>query len=463
MMNQSDLNLNVHSKSPLPVDSVVLPKSKKLEIPEIVTAITKSKIAEFAPRLSDNDNGVIVYPEASQIIGVEGSDVRDILEELCQENILVREPASLSCRCPTCNAESAALSLICPNCGGTDLMSGTALQHLPCLLFDFESNFTRGEGNSLYCPRCDRKLEVLGSDYIAPGTFFKCGACGEFTARAKRLYSCPSCQQVFETAKEPPIEAYKYRVRSSLDLKSHSIDVSALIDELRKAGLDATRDASIKGVSGSSHQFSLIVTKSAGGRGKSTDCCIAVDMVFGTTQVDPSRVFALFAKSIDCGIARRVLVAVPEISRQTKLLAESYDIYVLESQNTADAGGLLYEHITSVLAGRKAAPRIKRAAKRRGSIDIMADILSIATSPSSKSEIISCANLSFEQCQRYLGMLERMGLLARYLEDAVRVRYVITEKGREYMTSLSGEFGRIAEGDKSIWGTRRRLAQSLTK
>ena len=62
------------------------------------------------------------------------------------------------------------------------------------------------------------------------------------------------------------------------------------------------------------------------------------------------------------------------------------------------------------------------------------------------------------QCQKYVPLLEKLGLVRRYLEDGFRIRYVITEKGREYLSSISGEFGKIAEGGRSIWPTKRKSA-----
>jgi predicted transcriptional regulator/ABC-type transporter Mla MlaB component len=422
----------------------------KSELRNVFKAIVESGVAEFAPSLSDG--GDIIYPMMNKLTGVGTSQAGEVLEELCQKKVLTKVPASLSCRCPACSTEIAIQTLVCPNCSGTELVSGTALQHLTCLHFDFEWNFSRGTEGEKFCPKCDRKLEKMGIDYLKQGTFFKCSTCGEFTARAKRLFSCPSCQRVFETTKEPPIEAYKYIVKNGASLSA--LDLSALIGELKNSGLEATENATIRGKSGTEHSFTLVVKDSAGTSKDRANLLVAVDII-DMAGADTTAVLLLFAKSMDCDARRRILVTIPGVSEQTKALAQSYQISVLESPDTSRASELLFERVCAIFGVGKTSQKGKRTAGRRGSMDIISDILSIVSAPSGKSEIISCANLSFEQCQKYLAILERMGLLRRYLEDAVRVKYMITERGREYMRNISGEFGRIAEGDRSVWDARR--------
>ena len=468
MMKTNDLKQNVPiSSSPVTTAEHRESDLHKQMVQDIFKAIAEKRFVEITPRLSGN--GDIIYPQLSHLAGVEGSHPTEILEELCQQRILTKEPANLSFECPTCRKEITVQSLVCPNCGGTELMSGTVAQHLRCLHFDFESNFDQSAGETR-CPKCSKKVSAQDSDYVKLGIFFKCVSCGEFTTRAKRLYSCPECQQVFETTKEPPIEAYKYVVNHDIDLMDlNSFDPSSLIRELENVGLEARINASVRSKRGGEHSFTLLVKNSANAiesRGKVADSLVAVDVIVENPQVGPSGVYALFAKAIDCEISHRVLVAIPGVSEKTKALAHGYNILVIESRNTVLAAVPLRDCLRGILEKGNVAPgkilRVgKRNTRRRSSIDIMSDILSIVSLPSSQSEIIGCANLSFEQCRKYLAILERMGLLGRYLEDAVRLRFVITERGREYLAGLSGEFGRIAEGDRSIWGAKRRTENSF--
>jgi predicted transcriptional regulator len=97
----------------------------------------------------------------------------------------------------------------------------------------------------------------------------------------------------------------------------------------------------------------------------------------------------------------------------------------------------------------------RHVSKRRNAFDILTDILTVSSHPSSKSKIMASANLNHKQCQKYLHALERMGLLNKLLEDGVQQKFVITEKGREYHSRMVEVFGWIADGDRSVWITRR--------
>ena len=90
----------------------------------------------------------------------------------------------------------------------------------------------------------------------------------------------------------------------------------------------------------------------------------------------------------------------------------------------------------------------------------MTDILSVVSMPTTKWEIMARANLSFDQCQKYLPALRRLGLVSEFY-DARSHRFAITEKGREYYANMAGAYGRIDAGDVSIWSTRRHLQNPL--
>ncbi|MDQ3872776.1 MAG: winged helix-turn-helix domain-containing protein [Thermoproteota archaeon] len=70
----------------------------------------------------------------------------------------------------------------------------------------------------------------------------------------------------------------------------------------------------------------------------------------------------------------------------------------------------------------------------RGKIQIMGDVLALATSGIKKTHIMYRANLSYEQVHLYLGELIAKGLIAQDASNpADGLIYRITEKGREFL------------------------------
>jgi predicted transcriptional regulator len=69
----------------------------------------------------------------------------------------------------------------------------------------------------------------------------------------------------------------------------------------------------------------------------------------------------------------------------------------------------------------------------RGKIQIMGDVLALATSGIKKTHIMYRANLSYEQVQLYLGELIGKRLISQDVSSPDGVVYRTTEKGREFL------------------------------
>ena len=69
----------------------------------------------------------------------------------------------------------------------------------------------------------------------------------------------------------------------------------------------------------------------------------------------------------------------------------------------------------------------------RGKIQIMGDVLALATSGIKKTHIMYRANLSYEQVHLYLGELIGKRLITQDVSSSDGVVYRTTEKGREFL------------------------------
>jgi predicted transcriptional regulator len=74
---------------------------------------------------------------------------------------------------------------------------------------------------------------------------------------------------------------------------------------------------------------------------------------------------------------------------------------------------------------------------RRGTLDIVAEILEEAKTGSGKTRIMVRANLSYSQLQRYLTGLVRAGLLATEKNKRDFVLYKTTDRGKVFLSSYS--------------------------
>ena len=66
--------------------------------------------------------------------------------------------------------------------------------------------------------------------------------------------------------------------------------------------------------------------------------------------------------------------------------------------------------------------------KRRGKLEIITDILSVAVKDAKKTEIVYKANLNFKRVGKYLPYLEEKGLI-----ENMGSEYKTTEKGKRFL------------------------------
>lgn len=70
---------------------------------------------------------------------------------------------------------------------------------------------------------------------------------------------------------------------------------------------------------------------------------------------------------------------------------------------------------------------------RRGKFEIIGEILSLTTEPSTKTSVVYRANLNFNIVNRYLDLLLRSGLVGA--TGGSSKKYEITEKGLEFLNA----------------------------
>ena len=82
----------------------------------------------------------------------------------------------------------------------------------------------------------------------------------------------------------------------------------------------------------------------------------------------------------------------------------------------------------------------------------MADVLRVASKPTSTTQLLYAANLSYAQLLRYIDMLIACGMLSKVGEGRKKSgKYVITDNGMTFLEQVSNRYGRIPEGQRSVW------------
>jgi len=88
---------------------------------------------------------------------------------------------------------------------------------------------------------------------------------------------------------------------------------------------------------------------------------------------------------------------------------------------------------------------------RRSTLDVIADVLRVASVPTSRTQILYAANLSHTQVMKYIDMLVACGMLSKVAERGSSAKFVITDSGEFFLSQISSKFGRISPGERSVW------------
>jgi predicted transcriptional regulator len=96
----------------------------------------------------------------------------------------------------------------------------------------------------------------------------------------------------------------------------------------------------------------------------------------------------------------------------------------------------------------------------RGRLDIIADILNVASRDAKKTQIMYQANLSYKVLQRYLGEVAAAQLIS--FEDSKQC-YSLTDKGREFLEAYEkySKTSKHVEKKLNDVATRRRVLEKL--
>lgn len=87
-------------------------------------------------------------------------------------------------------------------------------------------------------------------------------------------------------------------------------------------------------------------------------------------------------------------------------------------------------------------------------VDVMADILRVASHPCSKTQILYAANLSYEQAKKYCDLLLECGMLSKLDDKGSKgEKFLTTSNGAGFLTQMS-RFGSISPGESSVWESK---------
>jgi hypothetical protein len=291
---------------------------KRDDVRRFVESLLKEKV-NIVPTYdpSTGDNVYANIPEGSQYL----------LTELNSSGILEKYVLDQLPSCPQCDASNFGVAYACPYCQAHDIVRGMTIEHYACGHVDLESNFRRG--NQLVCPKCNRPLKLIGTDYRRTGTDYHCNSCSKFFDSPIIELGCRKCGKSSKPEEVPlkPVYAYKINERLRGELVAHCTLETQFTDFLTKYGFEVNAPVVVQGLSGIEHTFDMHAWR------KEKD--IMLDFVSANTDIGPEEVAAFFAKIFDTKPRRAILIAMPKLTESGQKLSAMYGVEIIAADNVA--------------------------------------------------------------------------------------------------------------------------------
>lgn len=304
---------------------------KEPQIAELIQKMLSGNILEIKPTLDLSSEAGFSYPDIEKLLGTSAEATAQLLEALAAEDILVKRFSDKIFLCPYCHSPNLRPSLRCPKCGSGYVDKARVLEHFNCSYVGVESEFI-GIGKYI-CPRCQRELKFLGTDYRSLGIKYKCGNCSEIFIDPLFKWQCLGCLLLFAESEAREIPLYSYYLNESQRqrLEFELGPKKEFITFLQSQGYEVTEPGLVVGRSGAEHTFDIVARRTDG----LWTHILAIDTVIGDrdNEVDLGEVFRFDEKTYDAAIHDKVLIVSTKLSDEASRFARRQRIKVLTTKD----------------------------------------------------------------------------------------------------------------------------------
>lgn len=236
----------------------------------------------------------------------------------------------------------------CPECGSLGAERHKVLEHFPCGMIDREENF-RAENGDLVCPKCNKRLELIGMDYRSLGAMFVCQSCGALNKELATSLKCPKCGYVARPEEESEVYLFAYALNPAMGakLKQYVKPVQTVANFFDSSGYTVFTPAMVKGKSGTEHTFDMLVldrtalknqflTPSPGANSENDEVGkrmkLIVEILVSDVPIKLEEVTTIYGKINDVSY-QSVLIAIPSLADSARSYATAYGMKVVEAPN----------------------------------------------------------------------------------------------------------------------------------
>ena len=142
----------------------------------------------------------------SEIVNTDVSQVNDQLKDLEGFNKVLSLGTINEIACNQCESVRLNQVVKCPQCKSTEFRQQNLVEHYKCgEVYPKPNELDR-------CPKCNKKVGILGTDYGELDNFYVCTACNDKFPEPEYEFECRSCENKFEKNKIKWVKSMDYKI-----------------------------------------------------------------------------------------------------------------------------------------------------------------------------------------------------------------------------------------------------------
>lgn len=238
-------------------DASVLEDARTIKL---IDAMVNGRITDITPMIDMSLKYGYNYPTVDGLLDTSETDTMNILEALARNSILIKQPYEKLYADPDNSLQLVPVEK-CPRCDSSNLIKGQLVEHFSCGFVGLDRDFKKEA--KYICPKCNKDLRLIGTDYRNIGIHYRCLDCNEVFTNPLVKWRNLKTRKVWspEELREIVVSSYIFSKDKKGWLEFQLKPKTQLIDFLRLQGYQVQELVQLAGSSGALHTFDIMAVR----------------------------------------------------------------------------------------------------------------------------------------------------------------------------------------------------------
>ncbi len=312
------------------VDAGVLEDARTVKL---VDALVSGKISDITPVIDMSLKYGYDYPMVESLLDTTETDTFNILEGLARNDILIKQPYERLYVDPDNSLQLVPIEK-CPRCDSSNLVKGQLVEHFSCGYVGLDRDFKKEA--KYICPKCNKDLRLIGTDYRNIGIHYRCLDCNEIFTKPVMKWRNLKTRKIWapEELRDIVVNSYTFSKDKKGWLEFQLKPKTQLIDFLRLQGYQVQELVQMAGSSGALHTLDIMAIRD--------DVITRINLGIGIlvapggeSEVGLEALFKFDTRAYDIGINYKVIIAIPKLGYEATNFANRQAIRAFEAKTLA--------------------------------------------------------------------------------------------------------------------------------